>query len=100
MDIINMSMKEKKAINRIIITEKKLINYSVLILNQYLNFNTNFHFTDKTRDEIKKYMLSTFSNIIDEKISEELYYFENRKKKPGVNIDVFKNTKESKVCML
>lgn len=55
-----MAKTKQEKIIEIITKEKKLANFNILLLNEYLNFNTKFTFTDKIKGEVKNYIFKKF----------------------------------------
>lgn len=75
-DLSNYS--NEKEIKLIIEKEKKLINRNILILSEYLEINSKTKFSEQQKNDIKMYIITEFSNVTNDDLGTELYYFENR----------------------
>lgn len=87
-DIIHKS-SEKSAVKVIIKkTLKKLVNYDILHLYEFLDVNSQNNLSENDKTIVKRYIFSTFKEF-NTKLSKEIYFFERRKPYGNAPQDTF-----------
>lgn len=88
---------EKEEVKKIFQKEKKLVNYSILILAEFLDVSSKTKFKEHTINSIKKYIFNRFNNVVNKSITDELYYFQKRKIYNNCPTDIYSDVKDSKI---
>lgn len=79
--------ENKDKIKEIIRKEKKLINFSILIVFKYFDLRNEKSFSERKKNQIKTYIIQRFGKILDSNFSNELLSFDSRIPiKKGCNI--------------